>query len=857
MLTHSKKRMRSLALFLVFLMLSSVISFAAEPTQSDENYKTGTFNYIHDADTDLTDTYVYSDSWFTSSAYKENPQLRTVSLIASMASANSTSEKDYLNKSKNIKAFLSDIGFQDIAVNDFYKVKPTESSAGCCIGRKTITVDNESYTLLAIIPRSEGYEAEWISNFTVGKSGLHEGFKTARDEVLRFAQKYVKDYNITGNLKVWIAGHSRGAAIANLTAGFLVDFPAWLGKLNPENIYAYTFGTPSGIPKIVKVNDENNPINKVTVFEKDSPGNETVGGDDDVDGITDEYITPKDSRYNCIHNCFSAGDFFAKVAPDKWYFTRYGTDTVLDAGLTDVELPYMCDIAPEGSPLFNSPTFGDPAVPFAEKTISMGKNGFELTDVKNSTLSAEKFIEDRITYMVNAVDTDGTTARATYVDSGYEALLKKVFTITNSDSFDMTKIIAQIEDDPDFAAKLVYAVGSVYIHNLYCKAQDLDAGSGSEENLKYVKDQVSTIGLAALSKPDVLAEMLKGFLGDTRYSEDLIKLLVNVDNPTRGGLAIFLYNCIKGNREEYFAFTAKQVKNFFDYTFPESESIKFTDEDAANAVRILSNVVFGNNSKKLELPIISNWELIQESSGSNGTIPEDAVVIDPDTPELNTAATIFGNIAALGREHINAALLARMRAQDSCYNIGKDPGILDNPFKNPFIDVSKTAYYAKAVNWATKNNITLGTSDVTFSPDLDCSRAQFVTFLWRASGCPEPAENAGRFADVKAGSYCEKAVAWAVEQGITKGTSSTKFSPDATCKRCQVVSFLARLAGVKDAETESVFTDVKTSDYFAATVKWAKDNGIAQGTSAATFSPYANCSRAQAVTFLYRLKTIQ
>ena len=199
-----------------------------------------------------------------------------------------------------------------------------------------------------------------------------------------------------------------------------------------------------------------------------------------------------------------------------------------------------------------------------------------------------------------------------------------------------------------------------------------------------------------------------------------------------------------------------------------------------------------------------------------------------------------------------------VRGGDAPQNTEKDPAVSVTPApetaaaENPFADIRTGKYYYDAVLWAAAQNITKGTDAAHFSPDAPTTRAQVVTFLWRAAGCPEPALDASRFADVKAGSFYEKAVAWAVKQGITKGTSDTAFSPDAVCTRGQIVTFLARFAGVQDTDTESVFRDVKTTDYFAAAVKWAKDNGVTSGTTATTFSPDADCTRAQVVTFLYR-----
>ena len=172
--------------------------------------------------------------------------------------------------------------------------------------------------------------------------------------------------------------------------------------------------------------------------------------------------------------------------------------------------------------------------------------------------------------------------------------------------------------------------------------------------------------------------------------------------------------------------------------------------------------------------------------------------------------------------------------------------------ESPFTDVPEGSYYEEAVNWAVKNRITSGTTDTTFSPDATCTRAQAVTFLWRAAGCPIPESSEMPFQDVVEGSYYETAVLWAVENGITIGTSDTTFSPDAYCTRAQIVTFLWRAQKSPAAGTLNPFTDVAADAYYADAVLWAVENGITIGTSATTFSPDADCIRAQIVTFIWR-----
>ena len=172
--------------------------------------------------------------------------------------------------------------------------------------------------------------------------------------------------------------------------------------------------------------------------------------------------------------------------------------------------------------------------------------------------------------------------------------------------------------------------------------------------------------------------------------------------------------------------------------------------------------------------------------------------------------------------------------------------------ENPFTDVPAGAYYEDAVVWAVQKGITSGTSAVTFDPDGVCTRAQAVTFLWRAAGSPEPKSATMPFTDIPAGSYFEKAVLWAVENGITKGTSDTTFDPDASCTRAQIVTFMWHANGSPAVSGNSAFNDVAADAYYAAAVAWAEKNGVTGGIGGGLFGSGNTCTRAQIVTFLYR-----
>ena len=172
-------------------------------------------------------------------------------------------------------------------------------------------------------------------------------------------------------------------------------------------------------------------------------------------------------------------------------------------------------------------------------------------------------------------------------------------------------------------------------------------------------------------------------------------------------------------------------------------------------------------------------------------------------------------------------------------------------FPNPFSDIAPSDFCCDAVMWAVAKDITNGIGNYTFAPNQPCTRAQIVTFLWRAAGSPAP-KSASNFTDVPADAYYAKAVAWAVENGITGGTGDGKFSPDATCTRAQAVTFLYRASGSPAVSGSAAFTDVAADAYYAAAVAWAEKNGITGGIGGGLFGSNQSCTRGQIVTFLYR-----
>ncbi|MBR2047544.1 MAG: leucine-rich repeat protein [Oscillospiraceae bacterium] len=229
----------------------------------------------------------------------------------------------------------------------------------------------------------------------------------------------------------------------------------------------------------------------------------------------------------------------------------------------------------------------------------------------------------------------------------------------------------------------------------------------------------------------------------------------------------------------------------------------------------------------------------------------EAIYFLGDAPEMDSSA-LASNPAKVYYPENNPTWTEELRSQHDVEWVPFD-GIVEKPDSNPFTDVAKQDYFYTPVLWAVENGITSGMSATTFAPNATCTRAQVVTFLWRAMGKPAPGQHDNPFTDVKQGDYFYDAVLWAVEKGITAGTSATTFAPNNPCTRDQVVTFLWRAMGQPAPGTQdNPFTDVPEAQWYYQPVLWAVENGITSGTSATTFAPGSPCTRGQVVTFLYR-----
>ena len=335
-----------------------------------------------------------------------------------------------------------------------------------------------------------------------------------------------------------------------------------------------------------------------------------------------------------------------------------------------------------------------------------------------------------------------------------------------------------------------------------------------------------------------------------------VKLTIGSNGvPENGTVAVACDNGITVNNKDGM-FTATLPNETKTYTFTASYA---GDNNHNNAEATCKVSVTHRSSGSSSGSSTTTSNSVSASTASNGKVSLDkSTAKKGDTVTVTVTPDAGYQLDKLTVTDKNGNVLKLTDKGDGKYSFTMPDGKVEvkalfakEVKTSPFDDVSVDAYYNKAVQWAQEKGITDGISSNLFGPKQPCTRSQIVTFLWRAAGSPEPKSTAAGMTDVVPGSYYAKAVAWAVENGITTGTAEGTFSPDATCTRAQAVTFLARAQNAK-ATGKTAFSDVPADSYFADAVAWAQANGVTTGTSETTFSPDNDCTRAQIVTFLYR-----
>ena len=405
---RNKNRLSLLLITLLFSSIFLIKHVFAESINSDEII-TGNYQYsaIEGSNKQNKNTFIYKDSDFTKSSFKGSKSLETLSIQVAASSLSwygkeidqyevDNSENDY-----NVKNFLNEMKFNNIEGNKYYNLEKKENSVGVIVGKKEIIQDGEKYTLLAIIPRSAGYRQEWAGNFTIGDGDIHEGFKSARDEILRFTKKYIEKNNINGKLKVWTVGYSRGAAISNMVGGFFagggIDYFGNNVSITPEDVYCYTIGTPSSVKNGVSKNTELSVSANRTSSDY---VNDTVG--DEFNYTKGGTLSVNDDVYNGIRNIISPDDAFSLLPPEEWDFTRYGTVINSYEGLYSIE-EMTKELKSISEYVYGAYTTDNKIKEFSEKKFDL--KTLSIVD-KESTTTQIDFFKGRINGLISKISTN-------------------------------------------------------------------------------------------------------------------------------------------------------------------------------------------------------------------------------------------------------------------------------------------------------------------------------------------------------------------------------------------------------------------------------------------------------------------
>ncbi len=565
------KGRRLVALLLSATLVVDLIPSRALATATDPNYLAREASAL--VASDLGDdqgqnTLVLRDDCFMRSSFSGCEHLMALSAKATVES---------YSTSQRVEAYLEELGFQDVEVNNYYSSMALEDSMAVAVGRREISAFGKTYTLLAVIPRCTGYRQEWSSNLIVGTGDMSEGFKAARDEALRFVKHYVQDHGISGDLKIWTAGFSRGAAIANLLGGFFADGgAAYLdnnAQVTPEDVYCYTFGTPRTIIDGLSKDVELSVAGARADHKDDTPGSDysyTQGGTVDA----------QDKAFSGIINVCPDVDLIAMLPLEGWGYTHYGNtldfgkDIHEEGGEVSKEamLSYLQDIAPDAYENYISN--GDDS-DFSWKTFDLTTLQI-VDDASVSDSGYADFLSQRIDAAHSLIpDTEN------YVDEGYQdgarsiaalfGLLFPHFSLGTINLGDFIKPVA--------CTYLAYASERLQDEGRASSEDEattlalvdlLQTVTGTSSEVNTVEDLIALIcNYFADNEDSPLAKQAIGGLAGMvpESSASMLKMLISQFNPNPSDdsletmLAAFLKACAKGADENSSAYSNEQLRD--------------------------------------------------------------------------------------------------------------------------------------------------------------------------------------------------------------------------------------------------------------------------------------------------------
>lgn len=505
---------------------SPVASVGAEPT--DPVYvKEGTYNYNGTGkdERQLEDHYIYRDDCFMRPSYLGCEHLALLSAQVSMATANKYDDGAYdyshsgEENASDIINMLKDMGFEDVTINNYYSTTKVDDPAAMTLGHRKIRVGGRDYTLLVMAARGTGDEKGWIGNFTSGAGDVHSSFKDARDENLRFAKKYIQDNDISGDLKVWITGHSRGGAVSNLLGGFFagggIDYFGGNVNITPEDVYCYTFATP----RVIK-----DGISKNEILSVSGPrGGEYAALDTPGEAYTYEAggnVSIKDEQFSGIMNFPLSCDLVTYLLPDLWGFDDYGkmADPEKNGEIPEADmLSYLSALDPELYEKYESN--GSPN-DFRTMTFDV-KNLLPVPDGRAAGKKAmADFTKEKLAAFASVIPDNET-----YMTGGYEGVARAVAGL-----YLVLKNVGAQEQIPfdvnKFIMPLVYSVMADASEKLQAEGRAADEGEAVAMALEEILTFIT--GKAIVHETftvDQAIEMIAKYIADNKETPAIQKLM--------------------------------------------------------------------------------------------------------------------------------------------------------------------------------------------------------------------------------------------------------------------------------------------------------------------------------------------
>lgn len=691
----------------------------------------------------------WDDYWFTNDPTVYNHKLA----IACSALAGASYDESYLTEA------FQDLDFDTYQMY-YYDDFDGEDYDIVSYGFAAKKLSGQDETLVAIIIRGTPGNEEWYSNFDIGSSSTHSGFNIAADRLLEDFETFYRATGLSSyETKILVTGHSRGAAVANIVAYDVIN-----RYVKQENLYAYTFATPTVSTKAGNVD------------------------------------------YPNIFNIISGEDFVTQVPLAAWGYGHYGTDLLLPSR-TYYGAGYD-NVYKKMSGLFKS------------------YSGVDFNPYPAGSATVSSLVDYVYTLAEDNLDYDN----------------KEYFVF----GFDMLQTLHQFFN----------VVSDVLI--------DKDSATGIP-----IFDWFINQGNALGSYSNVVLKTLGPYAPITYFfvaNHVLGNRIFSAHSP-------LTYYCWMASctGEELFGNANQETSRTYSkltvacpvdvYVYDESGALVASVIDEEPVEQTLA-VSVEDGVKTIYLPSDQDYSvkvIAREDCTVDYTVEENTVTAISDAPQRTIDKQ---NISMKEGESLRADVDTSGSAAVKEFNL--DQYASNGSYKaeiavrahgdNPFTDIKASDYYYQPIIWALDNGITTGTTDTTFAPKDTCTRAQVVTFLWRAAGEPEPTSTENPFSDVKESDYFYKAVLWAVENEITKGMDSTHFNPKQSCTRAQVVTFLYRYAGGPSVSgISNPFSDVEMGKWYSNAVLWAVGAGVTTGVTSTTFVPDGTCIRGQIVTFLYRI----